>query len=113
MRNDPLEQLVEVQSGAVTRGQALAAGLTDIMISENLDRQRWQRLHHGTYATFSGPVPRDTALWAAVLRAGDGAVLSHETAAELAGLIDGCSDPIHVTVPSSRRIGDISGVVIH
>ena len=42
---------------------------------------RWQRLQRGVYATFSGEPTRQTALWAALLRAGPGAVLSHQTAA--------------------------------
>ena len=56
------------------------------------------------YATFNGPPPRETWLWAAVLRGGDGAVLSHQTAAELHGLIDEPAGAIYVTIPASRRI---------
>ncbi len=67
-------------------------------------------LHRGVYAVFSGPPSRDTLLWAAVLRAGDGAVLSHQTAAELHGLIDSPSEAIHVTVPATRRV-TIPGLV--
>jgi hypothetical protein len=52
-------------------------------------------------------------LWAAVLSAGPGAVLSHQTAAELAGLNGGPSDVIHVTVPSNRRVTRTQGIVIH
>jgi hypothetical protein len=76
----------------------------------------WQRLQRGTYATFSGLPPREALLWAAVLRAGPGAVLSYETAAEVHGLTGKPSRKIHITVPISRdpaRWGDISGVVIH
>jgi hypothetical protein len=46
---------------------------------------RWRRLHPGVYAAFSGQPGRDPVLWAAVLRAGPRAILSHETAAELHG----------------------------
>jgi hypothetical protein len=53
---------------------------------------------------FNGPLPRETWLWAAVLRAGDGAVLSHQTAAELHRLTDTRADAIYVTVPSTRRV---------
>lgn len=51
-----------------------------------------------------------------MLRAGPGAVLSHETAAEVHGLIDKPSTRIHVTVPAARRPGQhrtIRGVVVH
>jgi hypothetical protein len=43
-------------------------------------------------------------LWAAILSAGEGAVLSHQTAAELHGLLGPPADAIYVTVPSTRRI---------
>jgi predicted transcriptional regulator of viral defense system len=74
------------------------------MITTRLERGRWQTLYRGVYAAFNGPPPRETWLWAAVLRAGEGAVLSHQTAAELHGLVDSPAEAIHVTVPSTRRI---------
>jgi hypothetical protein len=43
-------------------------------------------------------------LWAAVLRGGPGAALSHHSAAELDGLIDKPSGCIHVTVEPTRRV---------
>jgi len=52
-------------------------------------------------------------LWGIVLRAGNGAVLSYHTAAELHGLIDQPADLVHVMIPESRRISPISGVVTH
>jgi hypothetical protein len=45
-------------------------------------------VHHGVYATFTGALPRRSQLWAAALKAGQGPVLSHETAAELVVLLD-------------------------
>jgi hypothetical protein len=70
-------------------------------------------MHRGVYATFSGEPARLALLWAAVLSAGPGAVLSHQTAAELAGLSPAPSDSIHVTVPSNRRVTRTQGIVIH
>jgi len=60
--------------------------------------------------------PREACLWAALLRAGPGAVLSYETAAEVHGLIDKPSKMIHITVPANLdpdRYSKIQGVVIH
>jgi hypothetical protein len=76
---------------------------------------RWQRLQRGVYATFSGDPARETVLWAALLRAGPDAVLSHHTAAERHGLLDAPSSLITITVPSSKRPGrtKISDVLIH
>jgi hypothetical protein len=55
-------------------------------------------------------------LWGALLRAGPDAVLSHQTAAEVWGLLNAPGPVIHVTVPhgcSPHRHGRIAGVVIH
>jgi predicted transcriptional regulator of viral defense system len=103
--------LVEWQSGAISRQQLLDAGLSAQAIKRRVERGRWQQLYWGAYAAFTGPVPRETWLWAALLRAGPGAVLSHLTAAELHGLIDYPGESIYVTVPSARRI-TMRGVVV-
>src|SRR3954449_9592015 len=98
------------------RRQAMRAGLTRNMVRRRLASGRWYRLQRGAYATFSGPVPRQSELWAALLRAGPGATLSHQTAAELHGLTDQLSEQIHVTVPVARnpaRCGKIPGVIVH
>ena len=97
----------------VTRKQALAAGLSTGAIASKLKYVRWRQLYRGVYATFTGPVSREARLWAAVLYAGKGAELSHETAAELLGLVDRPALPIHVTVPASRRVRPAPGLVIH
>ena len=52
-------------------------------------------------------------LWAALLAAGPGAVLSYQTAAELHGLSDEPTSPIHVTVPTQRHLVAVSGVCLH
>jgi hypothetical protein len=73
-------------------------------------------MHRGVYATFTGQVHREAKLWAALRRAGPGAMLSHETAAEVHGLTSKPSAKIHITVPPSRRPAQhrpIRGVVIH
>jgi hypothetical protein len=70
-------------------------------------------MHTGVYAVFSGEPGRGAVRWAALLCAGPGAMLSHHTAAELAGLVDTPSAAIHVTVPASRRVARIPGVVLH
>jgi hypothetical protein len=52
-------------------------------------------------------------LWAAVLYAGEGAVLSHETAGELHNLLDQQDSLIHVTVRHGRQIRPVPGLVVH
>jgi hypothetical protein len=112
-----LPELARRQSGVINREQARAAGLTDDAIEAKLRAHRWRRVFDGVYATFSGPLPRAATMWAAVLWAGPGAMLSHESAAELIGLGAGLgADPlsaVHVTIPAARRVRAIPGVVVH
>jgi very-short-patch-repair endonuclease len=104
---------LERQGGVLTREQALGAGFSRHIIAGRVASGRWQRLHTGVFATFSGPVPRFSLLWGAILRAGDDAVLSHQTAAEVWILTDQPSSSIHVSVPRQTGSLDISGVVLH
>src|SRR6516225_4744652 len=97
-------EIARQQAGTISRQQLLGAGLTSQMIATRLERRRWRMLYRGVYAIFTGPPPRESWLWAAVLRAGPGAVLSHLTAAELHGLLDVPAEAIFVTIPSTRRI---------
>ena len=93
---------VQHQAGVVSRQQALDAGFSEKAIEWRLRRGTWQRLHAAAYATFSGIPSREGRLWAAVLHVGPGAVLSHETAAEIHRLTDKQSARIHVSVPIER-----------
>jgi very-short-patch-repair endonuclease len=109
----PLSGVLERQQGVLSREQAIGAGVSRHIIAGRIESRQWQRLHRGVFATFSGPVPRDALLWGAVLRAGDRAVLSHHTAAEVWKLSDEPLDPIHVSVPRETGMLDIPGLVVH
>jgi very-short-patch-repair endonuclease len=123
---DAITSIVRRQHGVVARAQALAAGVSRGAIRGSLAAGRWQRIYPGVYATFSGPIPRLARLWAAVLAAGPGAILSHQSAAELIGLLEGPrtparpapargldESPIHLTVPHGRKVVAVPGVVVH
>lgn len=107
-----LPDLIDRQQGVLTREQAVGAGISRHAVAAHIATGRWQRLYRGVFVTFSGPIPQPARLWGAVLRAGDQAVLSHHTAAELWGLSDAPSS-IHVSVP--RQAGSLSapGLVVH
>jgi very-short-patch-repair endonuclease len=107
------EEIAAAQAGVLTRRQARDCGLSDDAIEVRLESGRWQRVHVGVLATFSGPLTRAAQVWAAVLAAGPGAVLSHETAAELAGLLTEPVAVIHVTVPGERRVTGRPGLAVH
>jgi len=113
--NDRSIDLLALQGGAVARRQAARADIAPYTIRSRVRSGRWQRLQRGVYATFSGEPTRETALWAALLRAGPGAVLSHQTAAERHGLTDEPSSLIVITVPLSRTPtrAKIPGILIH
>jgi hypothetical protein len=108
--------LLGFQARVVSRRQAEQYGISKATLHRRIRSGAWQRMDRATYATFSGVPPREARLWSALLRAGQGAVLSHETAAELHGLIDKPSGKIHVTVPANRdpaKRRGIRGVIIH
>lgn len=106
-------QQIELQRGVLARWQAPAVGLEWKTIKSQLRSDRWRPLYRGVYATFTGEPGREATLWAAVLRAGPQAVLSHLTAAELDTLTNARSAAIHVTVPRSKRVDPIPGVRLH
>jgi hypothetical protein len=101
------QELLEHQHGIIARWQAAPAGLRAWPIESYLRTGRWQLLYRGVYASFTGPPSRTAVLWAAVLRAGPGAVLSHESAAELDRLADEPAHAVRVMIASSRRV-DVS-----
>ena len=106
-------ELMDGQNGVLTLAQAHACGLTDKYVVAALRSGRWQRLYGGVYGVFSGPPPRATQLWAAVVRVGPGAVLSHQSAAELYGLLPTPAHTIHVMVSRGRRVAPVAGLVVH
>jgi hypothetical protein len=109
-------RLLSLQDGVVAIGQALEAGMTIAHVRGEVRSGRWQIMHRGVYAAFNGSPSRRAELWGSLLRAGPEAVLSHETAAEVYGLIDKRSRLIHVTVPhesNPERCGPMAGVIIH
>ena len=65
------------------------------------------------YTVLTGAPGRSAQLWAAVLYAGPGALLSHETAAELNGLADKPTEQIHLSIPGQRRVAKRPGISIH
>ena len=106
-------QLLSRQGGVIASWQAETAGISSRHMQDLVRWGRWRRIHHGVYATFTGEPPRLAFLWAAKLRAGPHAILSHETAAELDGLISGRSRLIHVTVPEPQHIRPVAGIAVH
>jgi very-short-patch-repair endonuclease len=110
---DQLCELLDAQRGVLARWQAAELGIDLDVVNGRLRVGRWQRLHLGVYAAFTGRPARDAELWAAVLRAGPQAVLSHHTAAELDGFAPRPGRLIHVTVPLARHMVKVPGMAVH
>lgn len=109
-----LEELRVTQCGLVSFDQARACGLSKGRIAWLLRRGHWRRVHRRVYATFTGPLSFEAQVWAAILRAGRGAVASHCTAAYLDGLCDEPGPLIHLTLPADRHVRSrIDGARIH
>lgn len=101
-------ELLAVQRGVLSRRQALECGMSVTEIRSRVRNGRWQRLHQGVYATFTGEPPRLALIWSAVLSAGAGAAASHYTAAELHRLGRNSATAIHVTIPAARTVQRLS-----
>lgn len=86
------------QYGVVTRAQLRACGLSAKAIATRVRQRRLHRLHRGVYAVGHAawtPLQREMA---AVLAVGDGAVLSHLSAAYVWGLAEDPGGPADVTL---------------
>ena len=89
----------------VSRTQLLAAGVTSRQIDWRVKRKRLHVVHRGVYSV-GHPALCQEAIWiAAVLSAGEDAVLSHWSAASLLRLRTGRGPRSHVTCPRKRRSG--------
>ena len=102
------------QAGIVSLAQLRSYGHTKHDITANVVAGRWQRVLPRTYATFTGALPREARLHAAVLYGGPHTVLSHRTAAEEWGMLPGGPGPVEITVPyTSRATSQGSFVKVH
>jgi hypothetical protein len=87
----------------ITAAQMLAAGLDRSGISRRVEAGRLHPLYRGVYALGHRRLSREAQWMAAVLAAGDGAVLSHLAAAVHWKIWRRRIDGIDVTVPAQRR----------
>jgi very-short-patch-repair endonuclease len=78
-----VRELAERQHGVVARRQLLEMGCGAGWIEKRVRRGLLLRLHQGVYALGHRVLSRDARWLAAVLACGDGALLSHRSAAQL------------------------------
>jgi hypothetical protein len=99
------------QHGLITTRQLLDAGLTRSAISQRVGAGRLHPLYRGVYAVGHNRLSQEAKYMAAVLAAGEGAALSHESAAKHWNIWRRNPDGIDVLVPGQRRAR--RGVRIH
>jgi hypothetical protein len=106
-----LRRVAERQAGNVSRGQLLALGLARGAIESGLRIGRFVEVLPRVYRLGHRAPSRQGDLWASVLYAGPGAMLSHATAAQWRGLIDYPPKLIEVSTP--RKIDSQPGVRVY
>jgi len=112
---DCIASMVMGQSGHFTRKQALDCGMSDALIAYHVNTGRFIREHTGVYRLKHFPSDLHDHVVAAWLAVGaDTAVVSHETALDLAELSDVIPNWIHLTVPRGKRVRKtVPGLKIH
>jgi very-short-patch-repair endonuclease len=82
----------------------LALGFTASAIRHRIERGRLVQIWPGIFRVGRMPLTREGRFMAGVLAGGEGAVLSHESAAAVWGIRAGGLKPIHISVPANRRV---------
>lgn len=100
------------QLGLVTRKQLLAGGVSRSAIQKAVGSGRLVRLEVGVHALPGVPLTADARLLAKVLSAGDGALVSHRSAAKLWNLVDDAPPIPELSVPRGRHPRP-PGLVVH
>jgi very-short-patch-repair endonuclease len=105
-------ELAARQHGVIARVQLRAAGMGDGAIEHAVRTERLHRVFRGVYAVGHSNVGEHGRLRAATLACGDGAVISHRSAAALLKLLDKGPAVIDVIPPGERGRG-IDGIRFH
>lgn len=104
-----MAELATTQGGAVSLSQLRGAGVSTRNASHQASDGRLHRIHRGVYAVGHRSITRQTHLRAALLACGEGAVISHGTAAAFHRLFDEWPHFVDITVPveAGRKIDRI------
>ena len=94
--------LARAQHGVVTRAQLGTLGFTESAIRHRVAKGRLHRVWPDIYAVGRPDLTQKGRWMAAVLTCGEGAALSHNSAAALWGIREQQRGPIHISVPSHR-----------
>jgi hypothetical protein len=108
-----LARVAASQYGVVTAKQLAGLGLGRSSISERTSAGRLHRIHQGVYAVGHRDLSLHGCFMAAVFACGEGAVLSHGSAAVLWKLLKPLDGPVHVSVPTTSGRKRRRGIHLH
>ena len=106
-----LAELARAQWGVVSLAQLRALGIDRGAVAWRVRHGRLHRLHRGVFAVGHRRLTREGAYLAAVMACGEGAVLSHRSAAHHWGLLRSEGRLVDVSVPRARR--QRAGIRLH
>lgn len=95
--------ILGAQYGVVSRRQLLAAGMTRRQVGCRCETGEWIPMHRGVYRSIAFPRLPEQRLMAAVLAAGEAAVVSHASAAWVWALLVQPPERPSLSVPAQRR----------
>lgn len=104
------DEIVNGQFAVLRRDQLVGLGMTPRQIEWRLTSGRWTALHRAVYLTEPGRHDAEMLSLAAVFACGEGAVLSHRSAAFALGLRKAAPPLFEVLIPAARRIAPPAGV---
>jgi very-short-patch-repair endonuclease len=107
-QTEAVRAIARGQAGIAARAQLLAAGVDGSVIGRAVRAGKLHRIHRGIYATVAPELlTEEGRLVAALLAAGDGALLSHGTAAWRWRIIAAPPSVITLAVPRRRTVGGL------
>ena len=111
-RSQAVRAIAGRQAGIVARAQLLSAGISNSVVARAVGSGRLHRIHPGVYAAVAPELlTEEGQLLAALLAAGDGALLSHATAAWRWRIIPAPPSVMQLAVPQPRTAP--AGLVFH
>src|SRR5436190_3761346 len=93
-----VRKLANLQAGVISRAQLRRIGFTPSQTRAELAARRWSILIPGVYLTHTGDPSPEARIWAAVLHAGPGAVVTGRAALWLAGAVPPTPPPAVVRI---------------
>jgi very-short-patch-repair endonuclease len=108
-----IAKIAAKQHGVISTGQLVSVGLSRAAIAKRTQACRLHNLHRGVYAVGHFRLDFEGRCMAAVLALGEGAAVSHVSAAAVWGMLKPHTGPIHLTVPGNGGRKKRRGIAIH